>query len=84
MLGVSPRSLVRNHGPSLIRGRAERRLKLRQKQTEIALGGNVSMLIWLGKNELGQMEPRAAVEHSGPGGTPLAANVHVYMPSNNR
>lgn len=29
---------------------------LRRKQFELALGGNVSMLIWLGKNRLGQAE----------------------------
>lgn len=31
-------------------------LKLRQKQIEVALKGNVSMLIWLGKNLMGQTD----------------------------
>ncbi len=31
---------------------------LRSKQIDVALGGNVGMLIWLGKQRLGQMEPR--------------------------
>ena len=30
--------------------------KLRSKQLEVALGGNVTMLIWLGKNMLGQTD----------------------------
>ena len=32
------------------------RTNLRKKQYEVAMGGNVSMLIWLGKNELGQSD----------------------------
>jgi hypothetical protein len=32
------------------------RIKLKQKQIEIAMGGNVTMLIWLGKQYLGQSE----------------------------
>lgn len=32
------------------------RVKLLQKQFEVAMGGNVSMLIWLGKQVLGQTD----------------------------
>ena len=32
------------------------RMKLRQKQYEMAMNGNVALLIWLGKNELGQKD----------------------------
>lgn len=32
------------------------RINLRKKQYDIAMAGNVSMLIWLGKNELGQSD----------------------------
>lgn len=39
------------------------RLKLRQKQTEMALAGNVALLIWLGKNMLGQSDK--VEEHTG-------------------
>jgi hypothetical protein len=56
MVGLSPRQLVRRFGPAMEKGRAERKLKLRQKQTEVALDGNVTMLIWLGKQELGQRD----------------------------
>jgi hypothetical protein len=32
------------------------RTNLRKKQYDVAMAGNVSMLIWLGKNELGQKD----------------------------
>ena len=32
------------------------RINLLKKQYEVAMAGNVSMLIWLGKNELGQTD----------------------------
>ena len=32
------------------------RTNLRKKQYDVAMAGNVSMLIWLGKNELGQSD----------------------------
>jgi hypothetical protein len=39
------------------------RVNLRKKQYEVAMNGNVSMLIWLGKNELGQADKH---EHDVP------------------
>jgi hypothetical protein len=38
------------------------RINLRKKQYDVAMAGNVSMLIWLGKNELGQAD-RAETAH---------------------
>jgi hypothetical protein len=32
------------------------RVNIRKKQYDVAMAGNVSMLIWLGKNELGQSD----------------------------
>jgi len=32
------------------------RINLRKKQYDVAMAGNTSMLIWLGKNELGQTD----------------------------
>lgn len=50
----------RVHGKNLREYRNERaeggRCALRRKQWEIALEGNVTMLIWLGKNTLGQAD----------------------------
>ena len=40
--------------------RAEGDDLLRRKQFEIAMGGNIPMLIWLGKNRLGQTDKHAS------------------------
>ena len=40
------------------------KISLRRKQMEVALSGNVSMLIWLGKQHLGQAD-KQDIEHSG-------------------
>jgi hypothetical protein len=47
---------------------------LRRKQIQLALNGNVTMLIWLGKQYLGQSEQQKT-EVSGPGGSPIEVNV---------
>jgi hypothetical protein len=47
-------------------GVAGRRLSLRRKQTQKALGGSDKMLIWLGKNELGQKD-RSDIEFGARG-----------------
>ena len=38
------------------KGRAETRQRLRSAQIKLALSGNATMLIWLGKNMLGQTD----------------------------
>ena len=40
----------------LTKGKAERNIRLRKAQFELGLGGNCSMLIWLGKQYLGQKD----------------------------
>lgn len=40
------------------------RVNIRKKQYDVAMSGNVSMLIWLGKNELGQSD-KNEVNNSG-------------------
>lgn len=42
--------------PQLVEGRAQRKMKIRKWQWDSAEAGNVTMQIWLGKNELGQSE----------------------------
>lgn len=37
---------------------SDARVSIRRKQLEVALEGNVTMLIWLGKMYLGQREPK--------------------------
>ena len=41
---------------NLIKGREGGKIRLRKKQFEVAMKGNVSMLIWLGKQTLGQKD----------------------------
>jgi hypothetical protein len=52
------------------KGKARLAISLRRKQVQLAEEGNPTMLIWLGKQLLGQRD-QAAVEHSGKDGTPL-------------
>ena len=52
------------------KGREEGKASLRRMQWKAALGGNTTMMIWLGKNTLGQTD-KQQVEHSGKGGGPL-------------
>jgi len=40
----------------ITKGKAERNIRLRKAQFELGLGGNCSMLIWLGKQYLGQKD----------------------------
>ena len=52
--GLSRQTVCARFGRALEKGRALRKRLLRQRQTEVALQGNPAMLIWLGKQELGQ------------------------------
>jgi len=53
VLGVSVDTLQRRYAAQIKEGRAEGKMSLRRKMWEMALNGNVSLLIWLSKNELG-------------------------------
>lgn len=48
----------------------EGKASLRRAQWKAAQDGNPTMLVWLGKNMLGQTD-RQAIEHSGPDGGPI-------------
>jgi len=54
--GVNGETLRYNFKAELIKGRESLKQSLRRAQLEVALGGNATMLIWLGKNILGQSE----------------------------
>lgn len=51
-LEINQTTLVRNYEKFLTKGRANLKIKLRRKIIEIALKGNVAMLIFLAKNYL--------------------------------
>jgi hypothetical protein len=66
MVGCDERTVRRRFADFLAKGRSERRQKLREKQYDVALSGNVTMLIWLGKNELGQSDKAGGAADDDP------------------
>lgn len=56
-LGMGETTLRRRFGTALKKGRQGGKAKLQIKQYDMAMNGNVTMLIWLGKQYLGQSEP---------------------------
>ena len=56
ILGVSEDTLKRRFAGIIDKGKAEGKMRLRRKQIEVAMQGNAVMLIWLGKQMLGQAE----------------------------
>lgn len=63
-------TLERRFADEIKKGKENGKTRLRKKQIEVALGGNVVMLIWLGKNMLGQSDAMRT-ELSGPNGGPI-------------
>lgn len=57
--GCDPTTLSKRFSAELDKSRAEMKMRLRRLQWRAAESGNTAMLIWLGKNYLGQSdEPR--------------------------
>jgi len=54
--GCSADLLEKSYSEFLTKGRAEQKLRLRQLQWKACESGNVAMLIFLGKNMLGQQD----------------------------
>ena len=54
--GIAENTLRYNFSAELTKGREGLKQKLRRAQLSLALGGNAVMLIWLGKNLLGQSD----------------------------
>lgn len=52
----SPDTLERRYAGILEKGKNQGKISLKRKQMEVAMSGNVTMLIWLGKQYLGQRE----------------------------
>lgn len=61
-------TLDRNFAEVIAKGRENGKTRLRKKQIEVAMSGNVTMLIFLGKNMLGQADKQ---EISGPDNGPF-------------
>jgi len=73
-LGVSERTIRRRCAAPIKKGAANLRNALRSKQVEVAMAGNVAMLIWLGKQYLGQTDRRDVTT----GGNALPAVRYVW------
>lgn len=69
VVGCSEDTLERRFAGNLEKGRREGRASLRRMQYKLAMDGNATMLIWLGKMQLGQRET-VRQEHSGVDGAP--------------
>ncbi len=62
--GIDSNTLRYNFSVELTKGRLALNQSLRRAQLQVALGGNPTMLIWLGRNLLGQTENPIDVESS--------------------
>ena len=67
VLGCSPDTLSRNYADPIKRGRENAKASLKRKQFEVAMKGHVTMLIWLGKQYLGQSD-KQETKHEFRGG----------------
>jgi len=57
-------TISRRFATVIEKGREQGKIRLRKKQFEVAMLGNVAMLIWLGKQVLDQTDKKD-IEHSG-------------------
>lgn len=62
--GINVETLKYNFSDIIAKGRAETKQALRKAQIKLALSGNATMLIWLGKNILDQSESPLQSENS--------------------
>lgn len=56
IVGCSVDTLSRRFADAIEKGRAHGRASLKRRQYELAMAGNATMLIWLGKQHLGQKD----------------------------
>lgn len=70
VLKISVDTLSSRFSARIEQGREAGKSSLRRAQWKAALGGNPTMMIWLGKQELGQRDLRS-VETTGPNGGPI-------------
>ena len=68
VLDSSHDSIERNFKELYLHGKDKCKASLRRKQYELAMAGNPTMLVWLGKNLLGQIDRLA---HTDADGGPL-------------
>lgn len=64
--GIVESTLRYNFADCLTKGRSQLNQSLRRKQIDVALSGNAAMLIWLGKNILGQSDSPLITQDTQP------------------
>ena len=64
--GIDENTLRYNFSVELLKGKLALNQSLRQAQIKLALNGNATLLIWLGKNLLGQSENPINSEANAP------------------
>ena len=74
IMGCSHDTIHRKFQAEFDLGKAKACASVRRKQIELAMAGNPTMLVWLGKNMLGQSDK---MEHTGENGGPIQAAVSV-------
>ena len=57
-------TLTANYSPEIAKGKADGKIRLRKKQFDVAMKGNTTMLIWLGKQILGQNDQNVGDDYS--------------------
>ena len=62
--GIDGNTLRYNFSVELLKGRETLKQSLRKAQLQVALNGNPTMLIWLGRNLLGQTENPIDVDNN--------------------
>ena len=65
-LDVSTKTLQRNYVHLIKKGREMGKISLRRAQFEKAIGGNVAMMIWLGKQHLDQKDKIEQTQYNEP------------------
>lgn len=63
VLGISVAALNKRFGRAIVRARAERRTHIRKLVWTAVTDGNVPLLVWLGKAELGWTQPPSRESH---------------------
>ncbi len=74
IVGCQKATLHRRFAPAIERGRERRNTCLQKQQFDMAMGGDRTMAIWLGKQWLGQRD-RQEHEISGPGGGAIQVEI---------
>ena len=63
--GCDESLISKNYSSNMTKGKANLKKRLRKAQLDAALSGNSTMLIWLGKQMLGQVD-KSEIEHIRP------------------